>query len=93
MDPQLTHFQTECEKRLIAALAREGQSVTGRCVDGVLQNYITGSIKGRDITFWIYADGADFKAGDRHRHFERPDYGSLDALAGKFTEELAEAAA
>lgn len=37
-------------------------------------------------------DGADFHARLRHRVFERADYDSLDALAGKFVEELAEAA-
>jgi hypothetical protein len=93
MKRQLTSFQTDCEKRLTAALARVGRCVADQRLDGVSETYMTGSIKGRDITFWIYTDGADFQAGHRHRHFERPDYNSLDALAAKFIEELAEAAA
>jgi len=93
MERQLTSFQTECEKSLTATLARAGQYVVDRSLDGVSELYITGRVKDQDITFWIYTDGADFKAGHMHRHFEKPDYDSLDALAGKFIEELAEAAA
>jgi hypothetical protein len=93
MEHQLTSFQTECEERLVAALAQVGRCVADRRLDGISEAYVTGSIEGRDITFWIYMDGADFHAGPRHRVFERPDYDSLDDLAGKFVQELAEAAA
>jgi hypothetical protein len=93
MERLLTSFQTICEKRLTAALARVGRCVAGRRLDGASEAYITGSISDRDITFWFYTDGADFQAGRRHRHFEQPDYDSLDDLAGKFVQELAEAAA
>jgi len=93
MERQLTSFQAECEKRLAAALAQVGRCVADRRLDGISETYVTGSIEGRNITFWIYMDGADFHAGPRHRVFERPDYDSLDALAGKFVQELAEAAA
>jgi hypothetical protein len=92
MERELTQFQTECEERLTAALAKVGRRVADRRLDGISETYVTGSIEGRDITFWIYMDGADFHAGTRHRVFERPDYDSLDALAGKFAQELAEAA-
>lgn len=92
MERELTKFQVRCEERLTATLARAGRSVADRRLDGVSETYITGSIGARDIAFWIYRDGADFRAGRCHRVFERPDYDSLDDLAEKFVQELAEAA-
>jgi len=93
MERELTKFQTECEKRLTAALAQVGRSLADRRVAGISETYITGSVQCRDITFWIYEDGADFKARDRHPTFERPDYDSLDDLADAFIQQLVEAAA
>jgi len=61
MERQLTSFQTECEKRFAAALARLGQCVENRRLEGVSEAYITGGTKGWDITFWIYTEGADFQ--------------------------------
>jgi hypothetical protein len=92
MERELTRFQTECEKRLTAALAAKGRRVADRRLDGISQTYITGKVEGRDITFWIYTDGADFEAGDTHPVFECPDYDSLDQLAGAFVRQLAEVA-
>jgi hypothetical protein len=93
MERELATFQTGCEERLTAALARLGRRVAGRRLDGQSETYITGSIEGRNITFWIYEEGADFHAGKRHRLFERLDYGSLDDLAGGFVAKLTEVAA
>jgi len=93
MERELTEFQTDCEMRLTTALAREGRRVTDRRLDGNSERYITGKVEGRDITFWIYKDGADFEAGDLHPVFERPDYDSLDELAGAFVEQLVATAA
>ncbi|MGO8929132.1 MAG: hypothetical protein ACLQU3_19870 [Limisphaerales bacterium] len=93
MERELTKFQTQCEERLTSALARIGRRVADRRLDGQSETYIEGSIKGRDITFWIYEDGADFHAGKRHRLFERPDYDSLDDLAADFVAKLTEVAA
>ena len=93
MERELTRFQTECEKRLTAGLAQVGRCVADRRLDGISETYITGSIKGRDITFWIYRDMADFDATSGHRVFESTDYDSLDSLAEKFVEELVGAAA
>jgi hypothetical protein len=90
---ELTNFQTECEKGLIAALAKAGKRIENRRLDGVAETFITGNIEGHDITFWIYEDGADFHAGKRHRLFERPDYDSLDELAADFITKLTEVAA
>ena len=67
MERSLTQFQTGCEKRLNATLARTGMTVAGRRLDGDSETYITGNIVGRDITFWIYRDGANFHAGSRRR--------------------------
>jgi hypothetical protein len=92
MKRELTSFQIECERGLASALATVGRFVVDRRLDGVSETYITGSIEGRDIIFWIYADGADFHARHRHRVFERPDYDSLVDLACKFIEELTKAA-
>ena len=93
MERQLTRFQAECEKRLTAALAQVGRCVADRRLDGISETYITGNIKDREITFWIYRDGADFKAGDREPAFESPDFESLDDLAREFIRQLVEAAA
>jgi hypothetical protein len=92
MTPELTSFQIECEKGVTDALEHLGNHVADRRIAGISETYITGTIKGQDITFWIYADGADFQAGHRHRVFERPDYDSLVDLGCKFIEELAKAA-
>lgn len=93
MERELTRFQVTCEERLIAPLARIGRRVVDRRLDGVSETYITGTIEGRGITFWIYEDGACFYAGKRHLVFERPDYRSLDDLAADFVTKLTEAAA
>lgn len=93
MERELTEFQTQCEGRLTAALAGAGRSVVSRQLDGVSETYITGRIEGCDLTFWIYRDGAGFHSGQRHRVFERPDYDSLDDLAGRFVHDMVEAAA
>jgi hypothetical protein len=93
MERQLTSFQTECEKRLAAALAKAGKRITNRRLEGLSETYVTGNIEGHDITFWIYTDMADFAAPSGDRVFENPDYDSLDDLARKFVEELVEAAA
>ena len=93
MERRLTSFQTECEKRLTAALAKSGKRITNRRLDGLSETCITGNIEGYDITYWIYTDMADFAAPSGDRVFESPDYDSLDDLAEKFVEELVEAAA
>ena len=92
MRPELTSFQIECEKGVTAALERVGKHVVDPRIDGVSETYITGSIKDPDIAFWIYADGADFRAPHEHRVFERPDYESLVALGIAFIEALLKAA-
>jgi len=91
MKRELTSFQTECETQLAAALERVGKQVANRRIDGISETYITGNIKDQDIAFWIYADGADFQAPNRHQIFERPDYASLDELAEKFIGALVQA--
>jgi hypothetical protein len=93
MERELTRFQTDCERRLTTALAQVGRRVAGRRLDGISETYITGKVEDRDITFWIYRDGADFEAGNLHPLFERPDFDSLDELAGAFVEQLLGAAA
>ena len=47
-------------------------------------------MKSADVTFWIYEDGACIHAGRKRRHFEQPDYDSLDDLGSKFIQELVE---
>jgi hypothetical protein len=91
MERELTQFQRDCEQRLTAALAAKRRHIVERCVLGRSETYITGKVEGRDVTFWIYADGADFKAGAMHQIFEWPDYSSLDDLAAAFVGQLAEA--
>ena len=93
MKPELTSFQTECEKRLATSLEGVGKQLANRRVDGISETYITANIKDQDITFWIYADGADFQSPHGHQVFERPDYDSLDDLAEKFIGALVHAAA
>jgi hypothetical protein len=89
---ELTSFQTECEKRLIAALAKAGKRIANRRLDGESETFITGNIEGHGITFWIYRNMADFEAPSGDRVFETPDYDSSDELTNKFVEGLIEAA-
>jgi len=84
VERQLTDFQIQCEKRLITALSEIGLSVSGRSLDGKTETYITGTITGTNIIFWIYEDGADFKSPNVSPGFEKPDYDSLDDLSKAF---------
>ena len=92
MRPELTSFQIECEKGISASLERLGKHVADRRIEGVSETYVTGTITDSDITFWIYADGADFRAPSEHRVFERPDYESVVDLGNAFIEALLKAA-
>ena len=92
MKRELTEFQYACEERLAAALEQAGLRVLNRRLDGVSETYITGDIEGRNVTFWIYRDMADFEAPSGHQAFEGPDYDSPDALAEEFIKALAAAA-
>ena len=92
MKPELTSFQTMCEKLLVAALKRVGKQIANRRIDGISETYITGNIKGTDISFRIYDEGADFQTPHKHEVFERQDYESLDELAEKFIVALVQAA-
>ena len=81
---ELTEFQLKCERLLIQRLAGAKRSISNRTLGGQRETYITGTIEGTDITFWIYDDGADFKSSRGNSIFEKPDYKSLDALAEDF---------
>ena len=88
---ELTHFQTDCEKRVMSALTRTGRAVINRKIAGESERYIVGNIQDHDITFWIYSDGADFQTPQEHPMFERPDFESLEELAEEFTKALVRA--
>ena len=88
MRRELTNFQIECEKGITTALEQLGKRIADRRIDGVSETYITGCIQDSDITFWIYADGADFRTANEHRVFERLDYESLVELGCAFIEAL-----
>jgi hypothetical protein len=81
---ELTEFQLKCERLLIESLAEARSSISNRTLGGQRETYITGTIEGTDITFWIYDDGADFKSSRGNPIFEKSDYKSLDALAEEF---------
>jgi len=81
---ELTEFQLKCERLLIERLAEARRSISNRTLGGQRETYITGTIEGTDITFWIYDDGAGFKSSRGNPIFEKPDYKSLDALAEDF---------
>jgi hypothetical protein len=89
---ELTDFQIRCEQGLSNALQQVGRSIAGRMLDGQTETFITGNVSGLDLQFWIYEDGADFKSSRDSRHFERPDFDSLDELAVAFTASIVEAA-
>ena len=75
---ELTQFQLGCERLLIERLAQAGSSISNRTVGfprlpfpapfsrwsvpGKRRTYISGSIEGADITFWIHEDWAEFKS-------------------------------
>jgi|WetSurSiteA1Bulk_404760.scaffolds.fasta_scaffold104645_2 hypothetical protein len=82
--PELTEFQSKCEQKLLDRLARTGRAILDREVVEGSETYITGTIEGTRISFWIYDDGADFKSSGRGPMFEKPDYKSLDDLADDF---------
>jgi hypothetical protein len=84
VERQLADFQIQCEKRLITALSGIDLSISGRSLDGKTETYITGTVTGTNIIFWIYEDGADFKSPNDSPVFEKPDYDSLDGLAKAF---------
>ena len=91
MNAELTIFQIDCEKRLVAALCAIGKVIINRKIDGRSEQYITGGIKGHHITFWIYADAADFKTPHQNPVFEASDYVSLESLADSFINGLLKA--
>lgn len=87
----LTDFQIRCEQSLSDALQQVGRSIAGRILEGQSETYVTGGVSGSDLQFWIYEDGADFKSSRGSRHFEQPDFDSLDDLAAAFTTSIVEA--
>ena len=89
---ELTDFQIKCEKQLAAVLQQLGERIINRRIDGQSERFIVGDILGRDITFWIYTDGADFRAPHKHPTFEKPDFDSLNELGAEFTRALVKAA-
>ncbi len=86
----LTQFQLECERLLIERLAQAGTSISNRALGfvswplpwpltprpgpGKRRTYITGTIEGTDITFWIYEDGADFNSSHGSQEFSDGAY-------------------
>jgi hypothetical protein len=66
----LTHFQAECEKRLLAAAVARSITIEGRQVAGRGERFITGRIPRLGGAFWIYADGADIKCPDKRLRLE-----------------------
>ncbi len=87
----LTDFQIRCEHRLTGALKQVGKSVSGRTLGGQAETYVTGTVSGSDLEFWIYEDGANFKSPLGSRHFENLDFNSQDELAMAFTATLVKA--
>ena len=81
---ELTEFQLKCERNLVERLRTLGKSISNRTLGGKTEIYITGTIDGTNISFWIYDDGAYFKTANSGPMFERPDYKSLDDLAKDF---------
>ncbi len=90
-NPELTEFQLKCERKLFDRLGAVGRTILDRTVVEGSETYITGTIQGTDISFWIYDDGADFKSCGRGPMFEKPDYESLDNLADAFVESIMKA--
>ena len=88
---ELTEFQLKCERKLVDRLGAVGRSISDRTLAGGSETYITGTIEGTDISFWIYDDGADFKSSGRGPMFEKPDYKSLDDLADDFVASIMKA--
>jgi hypothetical protein len=88
VERQLTDFQVQCEKRLISALCKIGLSIAGRSLDGEMKTYITNTVSGTNVTFWIYEDGADIKSPNGNPVFEKPDYDSLDELGKAFVNSI-----
>jgi hypothetical protein len=90
---ELTQFQLECERLLIERLAQAGSSISNRTLGflswplpapfsrwsgpGKRRTYITGTIEGTDITFWIYEDWAMFDSS-----YGSPEF--LDQAAEEF---------
>ena len=85
---ELTEFQLKCERNLVDRLRAVGKTISARTLGGKTETYIAGSIKGTNISFWIYDDGADFKSSSGSLSFEKPDYKSLDDLAEGFVESI-----
>lgn len=88
-NPELTEFQLKCEHKLVDRLVAAGRAILDREVIEGSETYITGTIEGTDISFWIYDDGADFKSCGRGPMFEKPDYKSLGDLADDFVASIA----
>ncbi len=92
MRPEPTSFQIALERGVTEAFDHLGKPVVGRRTAGTAEIYITGSINGPDITFWIYPERAAFQVGQVRRAFERPNYDSLSELGCEFLQELVKAA-
>jgi len=90
-NPELTEFQLKCERKLIDRVGAIGRLILDRTVVEGSETFITGTIQGTDISFWIYDDGADFKSRGRGPMFEKPDYKSLDDLADDFVTSIMKA--
>ena len=99
---ELTQFQLGCERLLIERLAQAGSSISNRTlgfprlpfsapfsrwsVPGKRRTYISGSIEGTDITFWIHEDWAQFESS--HGSFEFLDYGAVQEFVDAVLETM-----
>ena len=97
---ELTQFQLECERLLLERLAQAGSSISNRTLGflswplpapfsrwsgpGKRRTYITGTIEGTDITFWIYEAGADFNSSHGSQEFVTPKGMSPAGVAEEF---------
>ena len=54
---ELSALQAECERRLELVLTQLGTSLVERQVMGERERYITGRIRGTDLTVFLYEDG------------------------------------
>ena len=81
---QLTEFQVECERELLAALAERSLTLVNRRTGGKNETYICAEIAGKELRLWIYEDEAMFKAGGKDYAYEAPDYQDKGLLISSF---------
>ena len=83
---RLTDFQRLTEAELNNSLSELGLALVDRDIEGVSEPFITGRI--RDVTVWIYVNGACVIGPGVDRVYEKWDFLSLEELRRAFIDKV-----